>query len=138
MRHLLATAALISAVSLTTYAVGQVPKPSQMPVAQPAPVTAYDARTLASDQEVGEARRYYRAQCERHQSPGYCDCVTAGVAQALMPTEVRMAARTIGDRINAEGDAAAAFDESVPAESSAERIERVEAHYDSACAQFRR
>lgn len=146
MRKFLAAAALVSAVSLTTFAVGQVPKPMPATVATPmtqpaAPANsaaALDARSLASDQAVGDARRYYRAQCVQYQSPGYCDCVTAGVAQALMPTEVRIAARTIGERINAEGDAREIFDESVLAQSSAERIDRVEAHYDNACAQFRR
>ena len=71
-----------------------------------AEITTTDARSLASDQAVGDARRYYRAQCLQHESPGFCECVTAGVAQALMPDEVRIAARTIGERINAQGDAA--------------------------------
>lgn len=97
-----------------------------------------DARSLASDQAVGEARRYYRAQCNQYESPGFCECVTAGVAQALMPEEVRIAGRTIGDRINAQGDAAyASQSDASVAMSSAERIEQVEGHYADACAQFR-
>lgn len=149
MRKLFAAVALVSAVSLTTFAVAQT-KPldadaqfdaslaMQQPIAPVAPVP--DARSLASDQDVGDARRAYRAACERFQAPGYCDCVTAGVAQALMPAEVRIAARTIGERINAQGDAAIATesDSTVGVESSAERIEQIEGHYANACEQFRR
>ena len=109
-----------------------------VPVPPQAEITATDARSLASDQAVGEARRYYRAQCNEYQSVGFCDCVTAGVAQALMPEEVRIAARTIGERINAEGDAAySTQSDATAAMSSAERIEQVEGHYADACAQFR-
>src|SRR5215475_13268560 len=76
--------------------------------ATPAPPSteAPDARQVASDADVGQARRYYRAQCNRYESAGFCDCVTAGVAQALTPSEVRIAARTIRDRITAQGDGA--------------------------------
>jgi hypothetical protein len=155
MRKLLAAAALLAAASATTIAIAQT-KPlspdgtyaAQMTAQQSAPMgpevpvalAAPDARSLASDQEVGEARRYYRSQCERYQSPGYCDCVTAGVAQALMPQEVRIAARTIGERINAQGDAAIASesDSTMGAESSVERIEQIEGHYANACEPFRR
>jgi hypothetical protein len=131
MRKLLGAAALISAASLTTFAIGQVPPRTTTPP------ESFDARTLASDEEVAEARRYYRAECEEHQSREFCECVTAGVAQALMPAEVRIAGRTIGERINAEGDLPPEFDGSV-AESSSERIARVEAHYANTCMQFRR
>jgi hypothetical protein len=53
---------------------------------------------------------------------------------------VRIAARTIGERINAQGDGmiASESDRMVGIDNSAERIEHVEAHYASACAQFRR
>lgn len=157
MRKLLAAAALLSAASITTFAfaqikpldqdgtyVGAVTAQQQSPVApnvgMPAELAAPDARTLASDREVGEARRAYRNACNQYQSPGFCDCVTAGVAQALMPAEVRIAARTIGERINAQGDAAIASesDNTMGAESSAERIELVEGHYAGACASLRR
>jgi len=107
-----------------------------MPDAAPTP----DARTLASDQEVGEARRAYRNACNQYESPGFCDCVTAGVAQVLMPAEVRIAARTIGERITAEGDAAYVGESDRPPQgaSSAERIEHVEGYYADSCTQFRR
>jgi hypothetical protein len=158
MRTLIAAAVLAGAVSLTTIAIAQV-KPldpdgqydptmtstqqvmaqtdaSLNPPADPAP---QDARTMASDREVGEARRAYRASCERYESHGFCECVTAGLAQALHPSEVRIAARTIGERITAQGDAtmSSQTDSTAGLESSAARIEQVEGHYADACAQFR-
>jgi hypothetical protein len=152
MRKVLIAAALLATASVTTIAFAQV-KPlnsdgmydqtitmqQQDSIAPPTAVDDTDARSLASDQEVGEARRAYRNACNAHESPGFCDCVTAGVAQALMPAEVRMAARTIGERINAQGDASIASDSdnTMGAESSAMRIEQVEGHYAAACAQFR-
>jgi hypothetical protein len=51
-----------------------------------------------------------------------------------MPDEVRLAARTFGERIPAQGDA---YQSDQPAMSSAARIEQVEAQYANACAQFR-
>lgn len=104
------------------------------------PTAVPDGRALASDAQVASARRYYRAQCNAVEESGFCECVTAGVAQALAPDEVRMAARTIRDRITAEGDAAASGDMSdaaLTAMSSAQRIEQVEGHYANACAQLR-
>ncbi|HYD86428.1 MAG TPA: hypothetical protein VEA80_03035 [Vitreimonas sp.] len=109
------------------------------PAAPPSELVAPDARSLASDREVGEARRAYRAACNRHQNAGYCDCTTAGVAQVLMPEEVRIAARTIGERINAEGDTLSAPDSDTPPAggSTAARIEHVEGFYANACARYR-
>ena len=144
MRKAFAAAALLSAVSLTTLAIAQTKPVDPMPVqertapmiapATGSPTVIPDARSLASDQQVGEARRAYRAACNRHENAGFCDCVTAGVAQALMPDEVRLAARTFGERIPAQGDA---YQSDQPAMSSAARIEQVEAQYANACAQFR-
>lgn len=157
MRTLIAAAVLAGAVSLTTIAIAQV-KPlgpdgqydptmtsTQQLMAQdsalnpPAEFAATDGRSIASDQDVGEARRAYRAACDQYESTGFCECVTAGVAQALHPSEVRIAARTIGDRITAQGDAAMSSetDSTAGLESSAARIEQVEGHYADACAQFR-
>ncbi len=157
MRKLLAAAAVLTAASLTTFAFAQVDKPlnpdgtyagavtaqQQMPTSPdagiPAQLAAPDAQSLASTQDVGEARRYYRSQCNRYESAGFCDCVTAGVAQALLPDEVRMAGRTIGERITAQGDAGVTSDtdNTMGAESSSERIELIEGHYADACTQFR-
>jgi len=107
-----------------------------MPDAAPTP----DARSLASDADVGEARRAYRNACNQVESPGFCECVTAGVAQALMPQEVRIAARTIEERITAQGDTGFVADSDRPpaGASSAERIEHVEGFYADACTQYRR
>lgn len=150
MRKLLAAAALLSAASITTIALAQKPldqdgvyDPSVVtqqtvephaPMIAPAggPSVVPDARDLSSDQQVGEARRAYRAACSQHENAGFCDCVTAGVAQALMPVEVRMAARSFSERIPAQGDAYAS-----DGDSSAARIEQVEAQYADACSQFR-
>ncbi|QGZ96637.1 hypothetical protein [Terricaulis silvestris] len=156
MRKVFAAAVLVGAVSLGSIALAQVKplgpdgqyQPSlttqQTMTADPAmtePVDAapQDARSIASDQEVGEARRAYRAACDRYESTSFCECVTAGVAQALHPSEVRIAARTIGDRITAQGDAAISSetDSTAGLQSSAARIEQVEGHYADACAQFR-
>lgn len=150
MRKLLVAAALLSAASLTTIAIAQtkplkpdeptvvvqqtIPDPAPMIAPAGGPSVVPDARALASDADVGQARRAYRAACSREENAGFCDCVTAGVAQSLMPDEVRMAARTFGERIPAQGDA---FVSDSPAMSSAARIEQTEAQYANACAQFR-
>ncbi len=156
MRKVLAAAVLVGTVSLGSIALAQV-KPlgtegqygpslatqqtmsADPALNPPADAAPQDARSIASDQEVGEARRAYRAACNRVESTGFCECVTAGVAQALHPSEVRVAARTVGDRITAQGDAALASetDSTAGLESSAARIEQVEGHYADACAQFR-
>jgi hypothetical protein len=153
MKKFVVTAALALSVSAGAIAYAQVKDDPSMqgvraaPMDSTAPASVFgpeteintsDARSLASDQAVGEARRYYRAQCNEYESPGFCECVTAGVAQALMPEEVRIAGRTIGERINAQGDASiASRSDASLAMSSAERIEQVEGHYADACAQFR-
>lgn len=160
MRKMLVAAALLSAASVTSIAIAQTKPLNQDGVYEPtmqtrqtmepsapmiapatgSPTVVPDAQALASTDEVGEARRAYRAACESSgENAGFCDCVTAGVAQALMPSEVRIAARTFGDRIPAQGDsyAAAQSDSTIGAESSAERIAQVESHYADSCAQFR-
>ncbi len=147
MKKFVIAALLATTVSLGAIAYAQVKDPGAgvqaTPVESIGPtraVDATDARSIASDQAVGEARRYYRAQCNRHESAGFCECVTAGVAQALMPEEVRIAADTIGERINAQGDATipSDSDSSGAPMSSAARIEQVESHYADACQQYRR
>lgn len=157
MRKLLASAVLAITVSAGAIAYAQIKdQPMEGVAAQPmdsapigasaaaaplapeAEMTATDARSLASDQAVGEARRYYRAQCNQYESAAFCDCVTAGVAQALMPDEVRLAGRTIRERITAQGDMGyAEQSDATAAMSSAERIEQVEGHYADACQAYR-
>lgn len=154
---ILMAAALLAAASFTTLAVasGTDPvagKPTGEATANAAAVvadalvptgapteTSNDARTVASDAEVGVARRAYRAQCSRYESASFCECVTAGVAQALSPADVRVAARTIRDRITAQGDAVAASssDPALTGSDQMTRIEQAESHYVDACSQFR-
>ena len=134
MRKFVLTALLAATVSGGAIAYAQVADTA------PAPMVTTDARSHASDRDVGEARRFYRAQCNRAgETPGFCDCVTAGVAQALMPEEVRIAARTLDDRLTAQGDATIASDSDAASvgANSADRIAQVEGHYADACAQFR-
>jgi hypothetical protein len=146
MRKVSAAAALAATVSIATLAFAQTKPLNQTDQNQPQPQLALqqsasvsDARSLASDADVADARRTYRAACDVYQSTAYCECVTAGVAQALMPQEVRIAASTIGERINAQGDAAIASesDNTGGAQSSAERIEQIEGHYAAACWSYR-
>ncbi|WP_395646766.1 hypothetical protein [Terricaulis sp.] len=151
MRKMITAALMLGAASFATYAVAQSDmKPGEKPAVtvqdaqlaapMPGPESAPDAQSLASTQQVGEARRYYRAQCERYEAAGFCDCVTAGMAQALMPEELRIAGRTIGERINAQGDSYSSegTDLAPAGASSAMRIEQAEAHYADTCQQFRR
>lgn len=148
MKTVLAAALLFTTVSATGIALAQdyaTPKPMEQvdpnQSATPAPPTAEapDARQVASDADVGDARRYYRAQCGKYESASFCECVTAGVAQALTPQEVRIAGRTIGNWINAQGDAAPGSDtdQTDPGSNSMTRIDQVQSHYAEACAQFR-
>jgi hypothetical protein len=134
MRKFVVTALLATAVSAGAIAYAQVTEP----MTPPAPAT--DARSHASDQEVGEARRYYRAQCVRSgEGQAFCECVTAGVAQALLPAEVRIAANGVNESLAAQGDAAmtSESDAASVGASSAERIAQVEGHYADACANLR-
>lgn len=146
MKSAILAGALFAAASAATFAfaqdVGVKPMEQANPNASatPAPPSAEapDARQVASDADVGVARRAYRASCQRYQSFGFCDCLTAGVAQALAPSEVRIAARDIGSWINAQGDAAGRADsDSTPSgASSAMRIEQVQSHYAETCQSF--
>jgi hypothetical protein len=162
MKTLITAALMATAVSLATLAAAQSyddkkpgdPAAAASPV-MPAPQTIIvppvtgavmpggptvvpDGRALASDAQVASARRYYRAQCNTVENPGFCECVTAGVAQALTPDEVRIAARTVGDRLPAQGDAEiAGSSDATNAMSSAERIAQIEGHYADACAGLR-
>ncbi len=119
------------------------PAHAQTSTAQPAatlnPAQFGDARSLANDRDVGLARRAYRAQCQRGETVAFCECVTAGVAQTLMPEEVRIAARGVRERMSAQGDAASSepVDATPEGMSTAARIVEVEGQYSNACSQFR-
>ena len=77
MRTVLAAALLFTTVSAATFALAQesVAPPMEQAnpnaSATPAPPTAEapDARQVASDAAVGQARRYYRAQCNNMNPP---------------------------------------------------------------------
>jgi hypothetical protein len=148
MKTAIMAAVLFAAASAATFALAQdlgakpIEPANPNASATPAPPSAEspDARQLASDADVGVARRAYRASCQRYQSFGFCDCLTAGVAQALTPSEVRAASRNIGSWINAQGDASgdADIDASTAESNSVSRIDQVQAHYADTCAQFRR
>jgi len=146
MKTALAAALMFGAAAIAGAAIAQTKPMLEPTVPQPAIGEAHvtsappDARQLASDRAVGEARRYYRAQCNQHESAGFCECVTAGVAQALAPVDVRLAGRTIGERITAQGDAplAAATDQAPAGASQMERIDYAESFYADACQQYRR
>jgi hypothetical protein len=91
--------------------------------AAPAP-TYEDARSNASDEDVRVARRAYRGACERHNSVGYCECMTGGMAQALTPAELAVAtAAFTGAHVNASAEVRA-------------HVESVRAQVDRGCAQF--
>jgi hypothetical protein len=95
---------------------------------QTAPTAAYaaDARSTATDEEVRDARRAYRAACQRSHSDGYCECMTGGMAQALPPVELGVAtAAFTGQEVQASPEVRA-------------RVEATRAQVDAGCAQFRR
>jgi hypothetical protein len=85
-----------------------------------------DARSSASDAEVREARRAYRAACQQTQSDGYCECMTGGMAQALVPADLAVATAAFSSQSVAAS-----------AETRA-RVEAARADVDRGCAQFRR
>ena len=130
MRYAIAGILLLGAFAVATAAAQTGPVDSE-------PDIVTDARSAASDGDIRDARRAYRTACNRHhQNADYCDCTTAGVAQALAPQDVRLAARTLGERINA---ASGAPDTDTPPEgaSASARIAHVESFYANACAQYR-
>jgi hypothetical protein len=84
-----------------------------------------DARSTASDEDVRVARRAYRGACERHNSTGYCECMTGGMAQALSPSELAVAtAAFTGAQVSASAETRAHVD--------ATRVQ-----VDHGCASFR-
>lgn len=115
------------------------PAHAQASAAASNPAQYGDAQSLANPRDVAQARRAYRAQCQRGQTAAFCECVTAGVAQTLMPEEVRIAARGVRERFSAQGDAVSAepVDATPNGMSSAARIQEVESQYANACSQFR-
>lgn len=86
---------------------------------------ATDARSTATDAEVRDARRAYRAVCQQTQSDGYCECMTGGMAQALPPSELTVAtAAFTGAAVQASQEVR-------------DRVAATRTQIDSGCAQFR-
>jgi hypothetical protein len=93
----------------------------------PAASTDYatDARSTATDAEVRDARRAYRAACQQSESDGYCECMTGGMAQALPPSELNVAtAAFTGAAVQASQEVR-------------DRVAATRAQVDRGCAQFR-
>lgn len=84
-----------------------------------------DARSTASDAEVRDARRAYRAACQQRHSEGYCECMTGGMAQALAPAELAVATAVF------TGASVQATD------AVRQRVATVRQDVDRGCAQFR-
>lgn len=123
MRLWILTALLVAACASADPA---APVASQQQAAAPSSGYATDARSTASDEEVRDARRAYRAACQRTQSEGYCECMTGGMAQALPPNELAVATAALsGQSIEASQEVRT-------------RVEATRAQVDRGCAQFRR
>lgn len=117
---------IVAALFAAACAGAQPSTSSQSAPATATPPSYEDARSTATDEEVRDARRAYRAACQRTQSEGYCECMTGGMAQALPPAELAVAT-------------AALTGQSVEASSAVRaRVEATRAEVDRGCAQFRR
>jgi len=120
MKYLILAALLASFAGLTATSVAAADRQSS---AASAP-NYEDARSTASDEEVRAARRAYRAACERHNSTGYCECMTGGMAQTLPPSQLAVAtAAFTGAHVNASAEVRA-------------HVESVRAQIDHGCASF--
>jgi hypothetical protein len=113
MKTWMLAAAVFAAVACAQFAAAQAPP-------------AYgDARTTASDEEVRQARRAYRAACQTRHNEAYCECMTGGMAQMLAPADLAIATAAFSDR---------AVDASTAARA---RAEAARTEVDRGCAQFR-
>ena len=84
-----------------------------------------DARSNASDAEVRDARRAYRAACQQSRSDGYCECMTGGMAQALSPADLTIATAEFSGRAIQASD------------QTRQHVASVRREVDQGCAQFR-
>jgi hypothetical protein len=50
-----------------------------------------DARDRATEEQIRDARRAYRAACQTRNSHGWCECMTGGMAQVLHPDDLAIA-----------------------------------------------
>lgn len=84
-----------------------------------------DARDVASDAEVRDARRAYRSACRTRHSEAYCECMTGGMAQALPPGHLAVAtAAFTGADVQASQDIR-------------DRVARTRSEVERGCSQFR-
>lgn len=118
---------IIAALFAAACAAAPETPPPQEPAAQvqASPSRYGDARTVASDAEVRDARRAYRAACGQQRSEGYCECMTGGMAQALAPAELALATADF----TGQSIAASAADR--------QRMQSVRQDVEASCAQFR-
>ncbi len=96
---------------------------------------------------MAQERRAYRDACARYESYGWCECMGAGMAQALSPAEMRLARAALREQHeSANAETAAATAEAAAAApqyvrenrmDSFARIREVEAGLTAACMQFR-
>lgn len=92
----------------------------------PSAVAPYaDARSSASDEEVRVARRAYRAACQQNHNDGYCECMTGGMAQMLVPADLAVATAAFsGQAVSASAVTGA-------------RVDAARTDVDRGCARFR-
>lgn len=126
MRPWIAAALLLAACASAEPTATTAGAASQQQSAAPSAAYAADARSTATDEEVRDARRAYRAACQRSHPDGYCECMTGGMAQALPPNELAVAtASLLGQSTEASPEVRA-------------RVDATRTEVDRGCAQFRR
>lgn len=112
MKTWMIAAAVLAAVTAAHVATAQTP-------------TFGDARSTASDEEVRQARRAYRAACQTQNSEAYCECMTGGMAQILPPADLAIATAAFSGRaVEASAEAQA-------------RVAAARTEVDRGCGQFR-
>lgn len=113
---------IVALVFVAACAAGQ---PAAQANGQSSAPTYEDARSTASDAEVRDARRAYRAACQTRHSDAYCECMTGGMAQILPPADLAIATADFSGQ-------------TVPASQAArDRVEARRTEVDRGCAQFR-
>ena len=84
-----------------------------------------DARSVASDAAVRDARRAYRSACQQTRSNEWCECMTGGMAQALPPVELAIATAEFSGQ-GAQGS-----------QSAREHVAQTRAAVERGCSQYR-
>jgi hypothetical protein len=113
---------IVALVFVAACAAGQ---PATQAAGQSQTPTYEDARSTATDAEVRDARRAYRAACQTRHSGAYCECMTGGMAQILPPADLAIAtAAFTGQSVQASQEAR-------------DRVEIRRTEVDRGCAQYR-